>query len=186
MYNFLSLSAFTLEEWPPLFFWIRNFAIRECKLRVTMCRKFRCKFHCKIWSRSLRNISHGDKIKEGEPPKSSKNQFQMVPGALLGMMWVPKSIKEGTRSSLEDYVGPLIDKKWVLNSKKVARSLQEKPTCSEIWGKLQHLFRFLSMPFFNQFCSEFSRLRTCKKWFSPRRNINFCKIDVLRKTNKNH
>ena len=77
-------------------------------------------------------LAMATKSRVSEPLRSSQNQFQMVSEALLGMMWVSKSITEGARSSLEDYVGPLIDKKLVLNSKKVARSLQEKPACSEI------------------------------------------------------
>ena len=55
-------------------------------------------------------LAMATKSRVSEPLRSSQNQFQMVPGALLGMMWVPKSITEGTRSSLEDYVGPLIEK----------------------------------------------------------------------------
>ena len=121
------------------------------------------------------------KSRVSELPKSSKNQFQMVPEALLGIMWDPKSIPDGTRSFLEDYVGPLIEKNLIFNSQKVRRS--QNVMKFEINFKIfSFFFRFYLS---TNFGVIFRGSGPDKKWFSLRQNINFCKLTFSKKT-KNH
>ena len=68
-------------------------------------------FNANLDPEAYETLAMATKSRVSEPLRSSQNQFQMVPEALLGIMWHPKSITEGTRSSFEDYVKPLIDQK---------------------------------------------------------------------------
>ena len=120
-------------------------------------------------------------------PKSLQNAPQGLPNP---PEMLPKSTSDVTRSPLGDYVGPLIEKNLIFNAKKIAKRRPGAPRRPQNGVKFEvnfdFFFVFFSMLFFNQFWTDFSRLRTWKMWFPSRRNTNFCKIDVLEKSSKNH
>ena len=109
-----------------------------------------------------------------DPPKSPEILLQSTSDVterpLGGLQWTPHS------------------KKFDFNHQKsgpeTPRSAQERQQWSEMSGNVQYCSRLFFNTIFNQFCIDFSKLRTWKKWFSSRRNTNFCKIDVLEKVVK--
>ena len=120
-------------------------------------------------------------------PKSLQNAPQGLPNP---PQMLPKSTSDVTRTPLWDYVGPLMEKNLIFNAKQIA---QRRPGASrrpqngvKFEVNFDFFVVFFSMLFFNQFWTDFSRLRTWKMWFPSRRNTNFYKIDVLEKSSNNH
>jgi hypothetical protein len=77
---------------------------------------------------------------------------------------LPKSTSDVTRSALGDYVGPLIEKNLIFNARKIAQRRPGAPRRPQNGVNFEVNFDFFlvffSMLFFNQFWTDFSRLRT--------------------------